>query len=85
MDYLTAATQIGGAIATSDRRLKSEIKQIGKLPSGQSVYSWTWNDKAADLGLSGESMGVMADETDPSMVITGADGYQRVNYGALLA
>lgn len=85
MDYLTAGAQIGGAIAASDRRLKSDIKKVGSLPSGQNVYSWTWNDKASDLGLSGESMGVMADETDPSMVITGADGYRRVNYGALLA
>lgn len=88
MDYLTAGAQIGPAVAaifSSDRRLKSDIKQVGKLPSGQNVYSWTWNAKANDIGLSGESMGVMADETDPSMVSTGADGYQRVNYGALLA
>lgn len=87
MDYLTAGAQIAPAIAAafSDRRLKSDIKQVGKLPSGQNVYSWTWNDKAADLGMSGDSMGVMADETDPSMVIMGDDGYQRVNYGALLA
>jgi len=65
--------------------LKSNITQVGKLPSGQNVYSWTWNDKAGELGLSGDSMGVMADGTDPSMVKVGASGYQMVDYGALLA
>jgi hypothetical protein len=85
MDYLTAAAGIGGLVMQSDRRLKSNITQVGKLPSGQNVYSWTWNDKAGEIGLSGNSMGVMADETDPSMVSVGENGYQMVNYGALLA
>ena len=87
MDYLTAGAQIGPALVGmfSDRRLKSDIKKVGNLPSGQGVYSWTWNAKANDIGLSGESMGVMADETDPSMVIIADNGYQMVNYGALLA
>jgi hypothetical protein len=87
MDYLTAGAQIGPALVGmfSDRRLKSDIKKIGKLPSGQSVYSWTWNAKANDIGLSGESMGVMADESDPSMVSIADNGYQMVNYGALLS
>lgn len=87
MDYLTAGAQIGPAVAAmfSDRRLKSDIKQVGKLPSGQNVYSWTWNAKANDIGLSGESMGVMADETDPLMVSIADNGYQMVNYGALLS
>lgn len=84
MDYLTAGATIAGMIP-SDRRLKSDIKQVGKLPSGQNVYSWTWNENASDIGLSGSSMGVMADETDPSMVVTGSHGYQMVNYGALLS
>ena len=83
MDYLTAGATI--APLFSDRRLKSNITQVGKLPSGQNVYTWTWNDKAGELGLSGNSIGVMADETDPSMVSVGSDGYQMVNYGALLA
>jgi hypothetical protein len=83
MDYLTAGAMV--APMFSDRRLKSNVKQIGKLHSGQNVYSWTWNDKAADLGLSGNSIGVMADETDASMVSVGASGYQMVDYGVLLA
>ena len=82
MDYLTAGAAIYGM---SDRRLKANIKQVGKLPSGQNVYSWTWNDKAGELGLLGDSIGVMADETDPSMVVMRPDGYKMVNYGALLA
>ena len=85
MDYLTAGATIAPLIMKSDRRLKSNITQVGKLPSGQNVYTWTWNDKANELGLSGNSIGVMADETDPSMVSVGSDGYQMVNYGVLLA
>lgn len=77
-DYLSLGVQM------SDRRLKTKIKVIGQLASGQNVYSWTWNEKAADFGLSGESMGVMADETDPAFVSTGESGYQRVHYGKLL-
>jgi len=87
MDYLTAGAQIAPVIGAmfSDQRLKSDIKQVGKLPSGQSVYSWTWNTQANNIGLSGESMGVMADETDPSMVSIADNGYQMVDYGALLS
>ena len=83
-DYLSMGAALA-PIFMSDRRLKKEIKQVGKLPSGQNVYSWTWNDKANEIGLSGESMGVIADETDSAFVITADNGYQMVNYGALLA
>lgn len=83
MDYLTAGATIYGM---SDRRLKSDIKQVGKLPSGQSVYSWAWNDKASEtFGLTGNSMGVMADETNSAYVVTHPSGYETVNYGALLS
>jgi hypothetical protein len=83
MDYLTAGAAIYGM---SDRRLKSDIKQVGKLPSGQSVYSWAWNDKASEtFGLTGNSMGVMADETNSAYVVTHPSGYETVNYGALLS
>ena len=84
-DYLSMGAALAPVFGFSDKRLKTEIQQVGKLPSGQNVYSWTWNDKANEIGLSGKSMGVIADETDSAFVITADNGYQMVNYGALLA
>jgi len=45
----------------SDRRLKSNIKNIGKI-NGHNWYTWTWNSVANMLGLNGECQGCLADE-----------------------
>lgn len=45
----------------SDRRLKKNIKKVFKY-KGWNIYRWTWNNIAEDLGLSGKSIGVLADE-----------------------
>jgi hypothetical protein len=57
----------------SDRRLKRNIEHIGTSPRGYPWYKfeYVWGDK---------SEGVMADEVDPSAVITGPDGYAMVDY-----
>jgi len=72
--------------ALSDERLKEKKRVIGRY-KGHVAWSWTWNAKAKELfNLSGESAGVMAQTlklTHPSAVSEGADGYLRVNYGAL--
>jgi hypothetical protein len=69
--------QLGGAAITrySDRRLKSDIVQIGELPSGLPVYRYRIN------GL--EQVGVMADEARqmyPEAVSVTKDGLMMVNY-----
>lgn len=74
-----------GASLLSDRRLKKEINEIGSLPNGQKVYTWTWNEKANEIGLEGSSTGVIADECDPAIVSRSPFGYDMVDYGRLLS
>jgi Chaperone of endosialidase len=64
----------------SDRRLKTDIKPVGKLYSGLPIYSYRFN------GSMLPQIGVMADEARkvaPHAVRRGADGFDRVNYGKL--
>lgn len=65
---------------SSDVRLKSNITPKGTV-NGFNWYAWTWNDKAQELGLSGEAEGVIAQEiekTRPDLVVM-KDGYKAVN------
>lgn len=65
-----------GAAYLSDRRLKSDIQQIGELPSGLPVYIYTIKGQ--------RQIGVMADEAQqlfPDAVSQTDDGYLVVNYG----
>ena len=85
-------TIVGGAVlfaALSDSRLKenitvvphSEFEQIGLYG-----YNWVWSKNAVELGKSGTGRGVIAQEVEklyPWAVVTGHDGYKRVNYEAL--
>jgi len=65
---------IGALIgALSDVRLKDNIHKVGDI-NGINFYSWTWNDKAKDLGLEGSDFGVLAqemEEIDAELVIDG--------------
>lgn len=75
-----AAGNAGGLmnVFTSDRRLKSNIVRIGTHPLGIGIYEYDID------GM--RQRGVMADEVEtvlPDAVLTGADGYKRVNYGML--
>ena len=73
-----------GAMAFSDIRLKENIKHLG-AEDGQNWYSWDWNDKASELGLSGSDTGVMAHEvfdSKPEAIGTFA-GYITVDYSQL--
>ena len=68
----------GNYWSPSDRRLKKDIKLIGKFKNGLNKYSWTylWGDKAE---------GAMADEVEkviPEAVKT-LFGYKAVNYALL--
>lgn len=75
----------GGTGLFSDERLKDNIKRIGKV-NGHNWYSWTWNDVAEKLGLSGESQGVLAQEVEqvkPELVGQ-REGYKTVNYAGIV-
>ena len=66
----------GGLFSLSDRRLKDDIKPIGKLDNGLTVYSYRFK------GTSAYQIGLMADEVE--MVRPEAvgeyDGFKTVNY-----
>jgi len=60
----------------SDNRLKRNVIRIGKTARGFGLYVWDWV-------WGGAGMGVIAQEVErtmPEAVITGADGWKRVNY-----
>jgi hypothetical protein len=73
---------LGGAIAStapfwSDRRLKTNIRKIGKRgPYNWYSYNYIWGEK---------SEGVMADEVEKinPAAVSEINGFKAVNYGAL--
>ena len=83
---------IGGAIVGgifSDSRLKENITVVPHSDFeqiGVRSYNWVWSKDAIDLGMSGAGHGVIAQEVEemyPWTVVTGHDGYKRVDYEAL--
>ena len=74
-------TVIGGLLGgyfSSDRRLKEDIRPVGKAENGLTIYSFKY--KGSDT----ETLGLMADEVEklhPEAVGTDADGYKFVDYG----
>jgi hypothetical protein len=82
-NILNLGAQIGGAIF-SDPALKENITLTG-VENGFNIYSWDWNDKAIELGLSGSNSGVMANEvlSKEPKAISIDRGYMKVNYGMI--
>ena len=74
------------ALGWSDTRLKENIKPAGKF-GDFNFYTWDWNDVADGVVDTAQpTFGVMAQEvekTHPDLVVIGADGFRRVNYGEL--
>ena len=64
----------------SDRRLKKNIKLIGKSNSGLNIYAFEYIDKIFGEGV---FQGVMSDEIPTTAIIKGKDGYDRVDYSKL--
>jgi hypothetical protein len=65
----------------SDPKLKDNKKIIGEK-NGHKIWSWTWNKLAESIGLTGNDLGVMADEVkriNPEAVSL-VNGYMKVNY-----
>merc|ERR1712216_597604 len=70
----------------SDIQLKTDLKMISTLPNGVEVYSWTWNKIAEAKGLSGKSVGVIAQQVQnivPGSVSRGTDGFMKVDYSLI--
>lgn len=68
---------LGSSFLMSDRRVKTNIRQIGRTNDGQNIYSYRMKDGGPI------QIGLMADEVEsvrPEAVITGDDGVKRVSY-----
>lgn len=86
-------TVVGGAVLLglfSDSRLKENITAMPHSDFeeiGLQGYSWVWSKKAvAELGIRGIEHGVIAQDVEklyPWAVVTGKEGYKKVNYAAL--
>lgn len=70
----------GGTTATSDRRLKTDIKKIGVSPSGLNIYSFKYKDDKFGEGV---WQGVMADEVPTFAVSENSNGYSQVDYSLI--
>ena len=73
----SAGTVTGTGGIGSDRRLKKNIKHIGKSKSGIKIYTFEYIDKE------GIYKGVMSDEIPSNAVIKGVDGYDLVDYSKI--
>ncbi len=77
-------SDVGGiasfAAGFSDRRLKTNIRKIGKLPNGLNVYTFNY------IWGGPEETGVMADEVKRIMpnAVSTVDGYDVVDYGMIM-
>ena len=76
---------IGGIVKAipsflSDRRLKKNIKLIGKSPSGLNIYAFEYINKIFGDGV---YQGVMSDEIPKHAVVNHDSGYDAVNYSKL--
>lgn len=68
----------------SDPELKTN-KRVTGSKNGFKLWSWTWNKLANELGLHGDSTGVMADEVlskNPD-AISYEKGFMKVNYSMI--
>ena len=83
LDALTALA----LVASSDRRLKVDIKKIGTHSTGLNVYEWEWNAKAFVLGLDKHPRkGFIAQEVQkvfPEAVVEGEHGYLMIDYSKI--
>ena len=68
-----------GTLAGSDRKLKKNIKLIGKSPSGLNIYAFEYINKFFGKGT---YQGVMSDEI-PTNAVVNNGGYDMVDYSKL--
>lgn len=71
----------GNFIKYSDRRLKTDVKKVGKTDDGQSIYQYRYK------GGGGMQLGLMAQDVEkkhPDAVSKDAFGFRRVDYSKAL-
>jgi hypothetical protein len=78
----------GAGIMRSDIRTKENIKPVGVMPNGLTLYSFEYKDEFKQDKYAGDGIhvGVMAQEVEqvfPYAVKTLDDGYKVVDYGLL--
>jgi hypothetical protein len=83
-DLLNAAAMAGSAaLMHSDRRLKTNLKLLGRAKDGLGVWEWNWKSDPQGERVTG----VIADEVKAlrphAYVENYRDGYDGVNYAAL--
>ena len=69
-----------GLTALSDRRLKKNIKAIGKSPSGLNIYTFEYINK--DYGK-GVFQGAMSDDVPSNVVLKSNEGYDMIDYSKI--
>jgi hypothetical protein len=77
----------GGLFTMSDIRTKQNIKQLGVLDNGLSVYAFQYKPEFRDDWGHGIHIGVMAHEVEaklPSAVTTLSNGYKAVDYSKVV-
>jgi len=74
------AMNAAATLATSDRKIKKNIKHIFNSPSGLPVYSFEYIDSKHGDGV---FQGVMADEVAQEAVFSHSDGYDMVDYSMI--
>ena len=76
-EFLNSAAAAAQVFMASDKRLKENIKAVGKLNNGLTVYCFNFNgSKVPQIGLLAQEV----KEVRPQAVIEGDDGYLRVRY-----
>jgi len=71
------------SVTSSDRRLKKNIKLIGKSPSGINIYEFQYKVKCAKNYGTGKFQGVMSDEVPWRAVSVDKGGYDMVDYSMI--
>ncbi len=67
-------------VMASDRRLKKNIIFKRRSSSGLNIYQFKYKDPSFGDKL---YEGVMADEMSPEVIVSHADGYDRVDYSKI--
>lgn len=75
--FLQSAAKAAALTLASDRRLKENIKAVGKLNNGLTVYCFNYKgSNISQIGLIAQEV----QEVNPEAVIEGDDGFLRVRY-----
>lgn len=77
---MSGFASIAPFLGLSDRRMKHDIRRIGKTDDGMPIYKFKYKGDNREQ----THIGFMADEVErkhPDAVMTGSDGMKRVDYG----